>query len=62
MSAPRCECGRFVKVVGARNNGQYGYANAWYAVGRCSRCGEVGIDWDWLGDFDPDDSTAAVSS
>jgi hypothetical protein len=53
--SPQCECGRFVKVLGARHNRQSGYASAWYAVGKCSRCGEVSIDWDWLPeDFDPE--------
>jgi hypothetical protein len=53
--SPQCsECGRFVKILGARNNGAYGYANAWYAVGECSRDGEVSIDWEWLGDYDPE--------
>lgn len=53
---PQCECGRFVAVKGARNNGLEGYANAWYAVAACSRCGEVPIDWDFLPtDFDPEE-------
>jgi hypothetical protein len=47
FGSPRCECGRFVKVWGAA---------AWYAVGVCSRCGEVPIDWEWLGDFDPEEA------
>jgi hypothetical protein len=52
--SPRCECGRFVKVWGCRHHGE-GYAATWYAVGVCSRCGEVPIEWEWLGDFDPEE-------
>jgi hypothetical protein len=54
MTAQCSECGRFVKILGARSNGQHGYAHSYYAVGECSRHGEVGIDWEWLGDFDPE--------
>jgi hypothetical protein len=53
--SPQCyDCGRFMKVLGCRNNGAHGYGNAWYAIGECSRCGEQGIDWEWLGDYDPE--------
>jgi hypothetical protein len=55
--SPQCgTCARFVKVKGCRHNGQHGYASSFYAIGECSRCGEVPIAWDWLGDvFDPED-------
>lgn len=57
--SPQCsECSRFVKVKGARHNGAEGYAAAWYAVGECVKHGEVSIDWEWLGDFDPEAVTA----
>jgi len=43
-----------MKILGARNNLAPGYAKAWYAIGECSRCGEAGIAWEWLGDYDPE--------
>jgi hypothetical protein len=46
-----------VKIHGARHHGT-GYAAGWHAVGLCSRCGEVPIDWEWLGDFDPEATDA----
>jgi hypothetical protein len=55
---PQCECGRFVKVRGCRSNGGHGYSHAYYAIGECSRCGEVSINWEWLGDFDPETEPA----
>jgi hypothetical protein len=54
VTAPQCACGRFTKILGARNNGAEGYANSWYAIGECSRCGEIPIAWEWLGNFDPE--------